>query len=157
MPLAHWGWPFVLALVVALALYGGGGVAYNVQVKGAAVGVGALPHTEQWLSLGGLVADGVAFASLKTKEAFANYQGGDFGGGDFGGGYDALADATAPPAAGAAAEAGAGATDGDDGDEKAAVESGPTAAAAEVPKDLFAGLAGGGQGGEEEDDDDIIE
>ena len=53
------GWGVVGWFVAVAAAYIGGGCAYNVARRGAALGPEALPHPEFWRELPGLVADGV--------------------------------------------------------------------------------------------------
>jgi hypothetical protein len=61
-----WGTAFVLTVVIASALYVGGGVAYNYKTNRAVVH----PHHEQWRALQGLVRDGVVFSyeQLRGKQ-----------------------------------------------------------------------------------------
>jgi hypothetical protein len=101
---SHWGWFLIGFLALGAAGYVGGGVAYNVKVKGAAPGPGALPHPGFWRELRALVEDGAKFAVAEAKR-----RAGGGGGGaeqllDREGGEDGMA-ATPAKAVGVAAAA----------------------------------------------------
>jgi hypothetical protein len=74
-----WGGPFLIAVAVASVLYLAGGVAYAKKVQGRDVtlttAVASHPHHALWLSLGGLVADGVLFSRERVKAWRAGGQG----------------------------------------------------------------------------------
>lgn len=48
---------------------------FHLQVKGAAPGLGALPHTEFWLEVTALCTDGIKFSTIKVKEAISKARG----------------------------------------------------------------------------------
>lgn len=111
-------------LSVSSALYVGGGVGFAVKVKGEAVGAGgplaavALhPHHTLWVSLGGLISDGSAFAVARAKERMA---GGAGGGGD----YIAVPAAEPKAAASTAADSKAADDKADEADEAPRSDSG---------------------------------
>lgn len=70
-PAFGWGWTFLLLAVLSTALYAGGGIAYNVQTSGAAPGLEALPHKEQWQNIHALVQDGIAFSKRRALQSRA--------------------------------------------------------------------------------------
>lgn len=57
------GWAFASAILGALAVYVTGGTLYGWQVEGKWPHWDAHPHHPRWISVGGLVLDGVAFAA----------------------------------------------------------------------------------------------
>ena len=59
-----WGATFLWALLGAGVVYLGAGVAHNHR-QGAALGMEALPHRQQWREVGALCQDGVAFARAR--------------------------------------------------------------------------------------------
>ena len=66
LPMARWGFTMLLLLGAGGVLYVGGGAAYAKKVQGREVtpttALASHPHHGLWLSLGGLVADGVVFS-----------------------------------------------------------------------------------------------
>eukprot|EP01046_Picozoa_sp_COSAG06_P003663 COSAG06_NODE_146_length_22145_cov_11.714733_11_plen_349_part_00 len=63
-----WGLPFLIALAVLCAGYVVGGIGWSVRVSGAAPGLHAHPHFEQWGQLGGLVKDGALFTKARLQQ-----------------------------------------------------------------------------------------
>ena len=61
-----WGWLSIIFGGVAVAVYFGGGLAYNIRVKGEE-GVAAVPHWDYWILLPGLVKDGCAFFYAESR------------------------------------------------------------------------------------------
>lgn len=59
------GWALVLGLLLGGSAYLGAGIVYGTRTRGGAAGLTKHPHYPQFLSLQGLVADGVAFARGK--------------------------------------------------------------------------------------------
>ena len=59
------GWTLVLGLLLGGSTYLSAGIIYGTRTRGGAVGLAKHPHYPQFLSLQGLVADGVAFARGK--------------------------------------------------------------------------------------------
>eukprot|EP01043_Picozoa_sp_COSAG02_P053504 COSAG02_NODE_5916_length_3941_cov_2.224362_3_plen_241_part_00 len=59
------GWTLVLGLLLGGFTYLGAGIMYGTRTRGGAMGLTKHPHYQQFLSLQGLVADGVAFARGK--------------------------------------------------------------------------------------------
>eukprot|EP01052_Picozoa_sp_SAG31_P020019 SAG31_NODE_1486_length_8148_cov_6.234439_2_plen_298_part_00 len=57
-----WGTPFLVALMLALGVYLGGGVAFRVRTAGAAPSLRSHPHFSLWQEIRSLCEDGLAFA-----------------------------------------------------------------------------------------------
>ena len=95
----RWGVTMLLFLGVGGMLYVGGGAVYAKKVQGKevtpATALAAHPHHSLWLSLGGLVADGVVF----SRALVSAWRAGE-------------AYTTIPPVGGRKAAAAAGADDG---------------------------------------------
>jgi len=69
-----WGSLFLILLSVAIVVYVGGGLAYNIKVKEMEPGVDAIMHLEYWKQLPGLVKDGCDFSYKHTKAAYVAFQ-----------------------------------------------------------------------------------
>ena len=61
------GWTFVTYFIMGVGAYVGLGCAYNIR-GGASFGVEAFPHLDFWVTVPGLVVDGIAFARGKVEE-----------------------------------------------------------------------------------------
>ena len=64
---SSWGWTLIIVLGVAGLLYVGGGIGFGVKIQGAAPGIAAHPHADQWKQTGGLVVDGVVFTRAHVE------------------------------------------------------------------------------------------
>jgi len=64
-----WGWWSIILGGVSMILYVGGGIAYNVRVRGEE-GLGVIPQWQYWQQLPGLVYDGTVFFVAKSKVAW---------------------------------------------------------------------------------------
>ena len=56
-----WGWWTIIGSIVLTVVYFGGGIAYNVRVRGEE-GLDVIPQWQYWQQLPGLVKDGVVFS-----------------------------------------------------------------------------------------------
>ena len=64
-----WGTPFLVVVVLGLAVYLGGGVALRVRTAGAAPSLRSHPHFGEWQELRSLFEDGLAFARSRGKRS----------------------------------------------------------------------------------------
>jgi hypothetical protein len=143
-PGSDWGIALIATLFVATVVYVSGGVAYNVKSKGMAPGLGALPHRDRWVELGGYVVDGVVFTRAIVQ---AKIQGGPM--------------PAAVSAGGGTEETGLLSGDDDQeqaGDGKTAAKStyGAAEETAAVPAAAVAAAAAAGDDSSD-DDDDLVE
>lgn len=69
LPLS-WGSISLILFFVAVVLYIGGGLVYNVKVAKMPLGMRALPQIEYWRELPGLVKDGCWFSWVQAQKAY---------------------------------------------------------------------------------------
>lgn len=67
-----WGWSFILILLLVVALYAGGGLAYNHKQRGMPLEAASLPHVEFWKEVRALTTDGIVFFRARVEEARMN-------------------------------------------------------------------------------------
>ena len=67
-PPSRWGTTFIIAVLLGMGIYIGGGTAWGGRTRGAGQGLGAHPHYKNWLSLRALCEDGLQFAKARRRQ-----------------------------------------------------------------------------------------